>query len=86
MAVSSLKSTFDTLSDPDIDGWEKFTSLLFSLSMLVPSIISIFSGFSRAVNFVKQTTAAYKRELIASMAVESADTIVKGNNTAAASI
>ena len=54
--------------------------------MIVPSIISIFSGFSRAVNFVKRTTAAYKRELIASMAVESADTIVKGNNTAAASI
>lgn len=49
MAISSLTSIIDTLSDPDTSAWEKFSSLLMGISMLVPSITSAYKGFKTGI-------------------------------------
>jgi hypothetical protein len=38
MAMSSIKSIWTTLQDPDISGWDKFSSLLMSTSMALMAI------------------------------------------------
>jgi hypothetical protein len=46
--LTSLTSIFSTLSNPDLSGWEKFTSVLMSLGMGIPMLISGFTGLKSA--------------------------------------
>ena len=55
MGLNSIKSAFDTLKDPDIGTFEKFTSLLMSLGMGIPMLISSFSALGGALQFVVST-------------------------------
>jgi hypothetical protein len=52
MGLNSIKSAFDTLKDPDMGTFEKFTSLLMSLGMGIPMLISSFSALGGAIQFV----------------------------------
>ena len=46
MAISALSSIGDTLTNDELSGWEKLERILMSLSMLVPSLVSIFKAFN----------------------------------------
>ena len=54
MTLQSFNSMMQTLSDPDISGWEKFTSVLFSISMIVPGVSSVLRGLSTTNAFLQQ--------------------------------
>lgn len=54
MTLQSFNSMMQTLSDPDISGWEKFTSVLFSISMIVPGVSSVLRGLGTANAFLQQ--------------------------------
>ena len=44
-AISMLGSIFDTLKDPDLSGWQKFVSILGSMALLIPTLITLWSNF-----------------------------------------
>jgi hypothetical protein len=43
-ALSMLGGITDTLQDPDMSGWEKFTSILTTLTMLIPTLLSLWTS------------------------------------------
>lgn len=43
MAISSIQGMWDTLNNPDATGWEKLTSVLMTLGMVVPMVTQAFS-------------------------------------------
>ena len=43
-SISSLSNVVDTLSDPNLSVWEKFSSTLMSASMTVPMLMSSLTG------------------------------------------
>ena len=50
MAIMSLSNTITTLNNPDTSGWEKFSSILMSASMLVPAITMGISNLTKIQN------------------------------------
>ena len=44
-ALSMLGSAFDTLKDPDVSGWQKFVTVLTTVGMVIPTLVSLFSTF-----------------------------------------
>jgi hypothetical protein len=50
MAMNSLSSVMDTISNPDMSGWEKFTSITLSLSMAVPMLINGWKSLNSVIN------------------------------------
>jgi hypothetical protein len=46
-AGTALVSMFDTLSNPDASGWEKFTSVLMSSGMVIMSVSSMLGSFKK---------------------------------------
>jgi hypothetical protein len=40
-----LGNAFDTLKDPDVSGWEKFVTVLTTVGMVVPTLISLWKTF-----------------------------------------
>ena len=62
-AFNSLKGILETLSDPDISGWEKFGAALSGLAFAIPQIISGFQGVSTAIGyFTKMSQTAITLE------------------------
>ena len=49
-AVSLLSGMIDTLNNPDVSGWEKFTTVLTTLSMLIPTLITLWSSLKTIIN------------------------------------
>ena len=49
---TSLESIWDTLQDPDLSGWEKFTSITMSLGTAIPMLITSLNGLGNALGFV----------------------------------
>ena len=49
MLTSSFKNLFSTLQDSNASGLEKFSSILMSISMIIPSAITGFSNLDKAV-------------------------------------
>lgn len=72
MAISALSSIGDTLTNDELSGWEKLEQILMSLSMLVPSLVSIFKAFNS--ERWEQVTATW-----AQVAAEAALKKVQGN-------
>ena len=50
MMINSLRGAINTLKDPDISGWEKFTSVLMSLGMTIPGLVSIWKSLKTVIN------------------------------------
>ena len=50
MAFQMLGSTIDTLKDPDTSGWEKFTTILMTLGMLIPTLISAWGSLKSLIS------------------------------------
>lgn len=62
MAINSFKSAFESLSDPDLSGWEKFSSFLISISFAVPmaynAISTLVTGFGQLMQIMGYTSKA----------------------------
>ena len=60
MGIFSLKSAFDALNDPDMSTFDKFTSILMSMSMGLPSLVGglgqLRKGFSEIVGSLGGST------------------------------
>ena len=50
MGLSSLSAAWDTLTNPDISGWEKFSSVFMSVAMGLPAVINGITGFKNALS------------------------------------
>ena len=48
MLMSSISGLMDTLEDPNTSGWEKFGSVLTSVSMIAMSLGGVLQGLSAA--------------------------------------
>ena len=72
MALTSIKGIIDTLSDPDLTWFEKFTSVLTTVGFLIPSIISGIES----LNLVLGATAT--AETVAGAAAEGMWTAIAG--------
>ena len=48
MAFNAFKSIKETFENPDLSGWEKFTSILMSLGMAIPALASAVTAFHEA--------------------------------------
>ena len=55
MGINALSSGIDTLSDPDLTGLEKFSSLMASLPMLLSAVLTVSKAIKE--NWVKDTVA-----------------------------
>lgn len=81
MALESLKSIIETVSDPEATGWEKFSAVLMGFSMIVPSLMSAFSGFGKVIAGVNQIVESGTVAWAARTGVEILNTSVLGENT-----
>jgi hypothetical protein len=56
-----LGSAFETLKNPDVSGWQKFLTVLTTVGMVVPTLVSLFSTFKsllKAENIAKLANVA----------------------------
>lgn len=87
MAINALSGMVDTLKNPDISGWQKFTTVLMSMGMLIPAVISGYSsltGLSNTLMVTENHLAAALFSQIAAresnLATMSAEAIAKKYN------
>ena len=57
-AISSLSNVVKTMEDPNIDGWDKFSSVAMSLSMALPMLGSSLSQFGKIAVLANGQTLA----------------------------
>jgi hypothetical protein len=46
--INTAKSAIDTLTNPDMSGWEKFFAVLQSGAMIITMMVSMFNSFAQA--------------------------------------
>jgi sorbitol-specific phosphotransferase system component IIC len=49
-AVTMLGNIFTSLTDPDTSGWEKFTSVLTTLTALIPTLVILYKSLTTLIN------------------------------------
>lgn len=54
---NSLKSTFETLSNADTTGMEKFMAVLSAIAFTTPAVIGAITNYAKVVGFLKQEYA-----------------------------
>jgi hypothetical protein len=54
MLISSISGLVDTLEDPNTTGWEKFGSVLTSVSMIAMSLGGVFQGLTSTFALFKE--------------------------------
>lgn len=60
--LNAAKGAFDALTNPDLSGWEKFTTVLSSLAMVVMMTVSVMSSLSKAIEGLRK--AQLKKTLV----------------------
>lgn len=65
MLISSIKGLMDTISNPDTSGWEKFSSILMSVSMISISLMGTFKGIKAIIALTK---SLFAQETVAKVA------------------
>ena len=50
MSFQMLSSMIDTLNSPDVSGWEKFSSVLMTLGMTIPMLISVWGTLKSLIS------------------------------------
>ena len=48
-ALSMIGGMWDTLQNPDLSGWQKFTTILTTLGMLIPTLITTWSALQTLI-------------------------------------
>lgn len=79
---NSLKSAFDALGNDDLSFWEKFTAILSSASMLIPTVTTTFKNMGTIIGFVAQKNAT----ATTTMNAVATGTTVAGNAAKIASV
>ena len=82
MLLSSINSLIDTMKSPDTSGWEKFTSVLISTSMILMSmrgvgagLIAMFKLFKDIIE--KDTIASIANAIAADLQAKAADRVAQ---------
>lgn len=57
-AFNSIKSIFETINNEDLSFWEKFTAILSSASMLIPTVMSTYENAGNILGFFAQKGAS----------------------------
>lgn len=83
MGLSSLTAIVDTISNPDLSGWEKFTSVLMSVSMAMGSFLPILKSAKALYSSLKLAVEAEAAAQALSVSVNEAAIIVKNKNALA---
>ena len=83
MGLSSLTAIADTISNPDLSGWDKFTSVLMSVSMAMGSFLPILKSAKALYSSLKLAVEAEAAAQALSVSVNEAATIVKNKNALA---
>jgi hypothetical protein len=60
-AWTSLRTSWESLQDPDLSGWEKFETVLTSLSMTIPMLVMGMQALN--VETIKNTMATLSNAL-----------------------
>lgn len=81
MALQSLKSIMETVSDPEATGWEKFSAVLMGFSMIIPSVISAFSGFGKVIQGINLAIEKGTMAYVANGAAVVGDKLAIDSNT-----
>lgn len=50
--LTSLSSTIQSLANPELSGWEKFTAVLSAVGMIIPSLMSAISSYATMVSYL----------------------------------
>lgn len=89
--IRSVSSAAQALSNPDLSGWEKFTTVLTSVSMIVPGLMSMMRGLGTAQAFanaqVQASIASLTAEQVAritGMSITKASIAIQNAKAAAA--
>lgn len=77
MGINSLKGAFDALNDPDMSTFEKFTSVLMSLGMGIPSVLSGLKGLGTAFKDMKAGLGGSFNALMANVMGLSAEALAQ---------
>ena len=78
MALNSFKSMWESINDPDLSGWEKFSAILTGLSFTLPSAIQAFSSIKSGLQGLKEQS---KITYLESAQAINAETIAKTQNS-----
>lgn len=78
MALNSFKSMWESINDPDLSGWEKFSAILTGLSFTLPSAIQAFSSIKSGLQGLKEQS---KITYLESAQAINAETIAKAQNS-----
>lgn len=82
-ALQMLGGAFDKLKDPDASGWEKFLTILTTVGMVVPTLISLFSALKTLMSTETVVKLANVAASIAQAAAERDVAKAKGASSAA---
>lgn len=81
--LNSMSGAIDALTNPDLSGWEKFTTVLSSLSMVVIMTVSAIGSLANAVKGLQKAQVKQTLITIASASAEYIDAAaVKANEKA----
>ena len=58
MIGNSLKSMFNAITNPDLSGWERFSTILTGLTMIIPSTISLLNGLGSILTWIRTVETA----------------------------
>ena len=78
MAFQMLGSAFDTLQDPDVSGWEKLSTVLMTLGMTIPMLVSAWSTLKSLISAETVSKIANVAATIAQVGAEKALNKEKG--------
>jgi hypothetical protein len=73
-----IGSAIETLSNPDVSGWEKFTTVLMTLGMTIPLLISVWSTLKSLISAETVAKIANVAATIAQVGAEKALNKEKG--------
>ena len=59
MGLSSLTSAINTMKDPDVSGWDEFVSVMMSLSMGLPAIVSGLEELGKVSKTIQGASEAF---------------------------
>lgn len=74
--ITSVGSAIQSIANPNLSGWEKFTAVLSAIGMIIPSVTSAMTSYATMVSFLNT-------ELTKQSIIETTATAVKAGVTAA---
>ena len=83
MGLSSLTAIADTISNPDLSGWDKFVSVLMSASMALGNFLPILKSAQILYSSLKFAVEAETLAKAASISVSTASAVIKNKDALA---